>query len=308
MNLRNSILLAKQESSYGVDPTLTGASNAILCSEPKVEPIVAEAPRDYIRGYFGNTAPIKIGEGIKITFSTELKGSGAAGTAPEIGPLLQACNMTETVDAGVSVTYALNSLTNTAESVAIEYYLDGTLHQILGCRGTFKISAETPMIPMIEWEFTGIYAAPSDDSNPSPTFNSTDPPPFVSATFSIASYSAIIKTIEIDIANEVNKRSSANASTGVLSYFIGDRKSTMKIDPEVVALATWNPWTNLSSTSLLTVAGAFGSSAGNICTLAAKANISSIGYGERDGKLAVYDLNTNLCQSAGNDELSLVFT
>ncbi|MCK7495178.1 MAG: hypothetical protein MZW92_31855 [Comamonadaceae bacterium] len=43
---------------------------------------------------------------MQLTFDVEIKGSGAAGTAPELGVLLKGCGFGETVVAVTSVTYA----------------------------------------------------------------------------------------------------------------------------------------------------------------------------------------------------------
>ncbi len=56
----------------------------------------------------------------EITFKVELRGSAAAGSAPEIGDLLEACGMAETVTAGSSVVYSPVSVND--KSVTIYHY------------------------------------------------------------------------------------------------------------------------------------------------------------------------------------------
>ena len=51
------------------------------------------------------------GSMIALTITCEMKGSGIAGVAPEIGSLLRACGCSETVVSGVSVTYAPAAVT-----------------------------------------------------------------------------------------------------------------------------------------------------------------------------------------------------
>ena len=111
------IVVAKIESSYGVDSTATGA-NAILLRNLTVTPLDGEtATRDLIRPYFGNSDILVATTMAKLDFEVELAGAGAAGTAPAYGPLLRACAMSETISAGVSVTYA--PISATLESVSI---------------------------------------------------------------------------------------------------------------------------------------------------------------------------------------------
>jgi preprotein translocase subunit Sec61beta len=233
-----ALILAKIESVYGTDPTPTAAANAILCEDPNIEPVSKSLERGNVKSYFGARDMVKIGEALKITFTTELRGSGAAGTAPEVGPLLRACNMTETVTPATSVAYAPNSSVSTAESVTIWFYRHDLLHKATGCRGTFSIDLKAGEYGKIKWEFTGLYAGPIDAPIEVGTFNTTNPARFVSATFSLDTYEFVIETLNLAIGNEIGRRPSANAATGILEYFIKERKATAKIDPEAVALSS----------------------------------------------------------------------
>lgn len=94
---RKRTILAKIESSYGVDPSPTGALNAILVKN--ITPTPQETnlvPRDLIRPYFGNFTQLPAAIYGKMAIEVELAGSGTAGTAPAYGPLLRACGMSET--------------------------------------------------------------------------------------------------------------------------------------------------------------------------------------------------------------------
>ena len=90
MLINKALILAKVESAYGVDPTPTGLANAILCEAPSYEVLDSKVERANIKGNFGSNRFVSIGEGQKISFTTELKGSGVAGTAPELDALLRA--------------------------------------------------------------------------------------------------------------------------------------------------------------------------------------------------------------------------
>ena len=71
-----ALILAKAESSYGVDPIPTTAANAILTDLPEVDVVMKKLDRLNVKAFFGNRPAINIGEAIKISFSTEVKGSG----------------------------------------------------------------------------------------------------------------------------------------------------------------------------------------------------------------------------------------
>jgi hypothetical protein len=94
---RRRTLLAKIESSYGSDPTPTGAANAILVSNLNVTPMATElVDRDLIRPFLGNSEQLHAAVYSMAEFQCEVAGSGTAGTAPAWGPLMRACGFSET--------------------------------------------------------------------------------------------------------------------------------------------------------------------------------------------------------------------
>lgn len=95
---RKRTLLAKIESSYGVDPTPTGAANAVLVSNLNVTPMSTElVDRDLIRPFLGNSEQLHAAIYAMAEFECEVAGSGTAGTAPAWGPLMRACGFSQTV-------------------------------------------------------------------------------------------------------------------------------------------------------------------------------------------------------------------
>lgn len=97
---RNALLLAKEETTEGEDSVPTAADNAILISNPErptPEPNVIED--DAATGSLDPDEPIIGGMFMNLPVEVILKGSGAAGTAPEWGILMRACGWKETVTA-----------------------------------------------------------------------------------------------------------------------------------------------------------------------------------------------------------------
>src|SRR3990172_5411212 len=94
-----ALILAKTEISSGVDPIPTTALNAILTDLPEVNVVMKKLDRFNVKAFFGNRPAISSGEAIKISFSTEVKGSGdvTPDTPPDIGVLFVGCGMLETV-------------------------------------------------------------------------------------------------------------------------------------------------------------------------------------------------------------------
>ncbi len=95
---RKRAILAKIETTYGVDPTPTGGANAILMSNITVSPMEMNlAQRNNIKAYLGNNPSVLAAIYAKVSFDVEVAGSGTAGTAPGYGPLLRACALSETL-------------------------------------------------------------------------------------------------------------------------------------------------------------------------------------------------------------------
>jgi hypothetical protein len=230
------LILAKIEPAYGTDAAPTAALNAILVEDPSVEPITKSLERKFLKSHFGANRKINIGEGMKLKFKTEIKGSGAAGTPPEIGCLLRASNWTETIIPATSVSYLPNSLVIDSESLTMWYWHYDILHKLVGCRGLWDAEMKAGEYGYATWEFQGIYAGPVDAPLQTGTFNQTKPPRFISAGFAIDSYAAIIETLKFKSGNKLSRRPSANAATGMLSYFISERDMGVEFDPELVAL------------------------------------------------------------------------
>lgn len=307
MNKNRAVILAKIESTYGVDAAPSAATNAIFCSEPEIEVQTKKIERANVRSTYGAQLPINIGEGVKITFACEARGSGTAGTAPEIGPLLRACGLTETINAGVDVQYDPHSDGLGGESVTIWFYRHNLLHKVVGCRGTVKLEAKANEVGKFTFEFTGLYANPVDDTLPTATYNQTLPPVFQSASLSFDSYAAVVESLSIDLGNSISRRPDANAASGILEYFIGDRQVKGEIDPEAVALTTKDFWTMWRSSSAVAFTATIGQTAGNKLTVSGpKVAIDELKYGDRENILT-YSMPLIFTPNAGDDEIKFTF-
>lgn len=303
------VVLAKIETTYGTDSTPAG-SNGILVEDPKVELVGKSLTRNAAVNYYGSKKKLNIGEAYKLSFKTELKGSGAAGTVPEIGVLFRIANFTELITAGTKVEYTPNSLLDSGESASVYFYLDGVLRKLVGSKAVkIGLEAKAGEYGYLSWELQGLYAGPVEQAAPTVTPNPTQPARFVNAQFQIDTYAAIIETLKIDVENKLIRRGSANAPTGVLGFHIGGREVKGSIDPEVVPFATKNFWSLWENSTEVAFTSQFGSVAGNkIITTAPAVQIADVPKdANRDN---IYTLDVPLQfnpTSAGNDELKFSF-
>ena len=180
--LRNTVILAKTEATYGLDPTPTGAANAILVSEVTINPLQASnVPRDLVRGYLGASEHLVGTANVEVTFSVELAGSGTPTTAPAWGPLVLACGFAATTQTA-SVDYVVTAPGAASTSATIYYYMDGELHKVLGARGTFTLAMGVGERPLMSFRFIGKVGGVTAVSNATPTLTAYQTPKVVTDT------------------------------------------------------------------------------------------------------------------------------
>ena len=306
---RKRLILAKTESTYGTDPTPTGASNAILVRNLEITPLQAETvSRDLIRPYLGVSDQLLAQTRVEVSFEVELAGSGTAGTAPAYGPVLKACGLSETVVATTSVTYA--PVSASFSSCTIYFHNDGIRHKVTGCRGSWSLSAEVGAIPFITFTMTGIYNAPTDEALPAPTYaNQAAPLIFKNgntSNFSIFSYSGCLQSLNFDLANETVYRELVGCTKEVL---ITNRGPNGTVVIEAPSIATKDFFTIANGSSTGSISFQHGATAGNIVTFTtAQSDIGSPTYSDQDGIQMLNLPYLAIPTSSGNDELSLAYT
>lgn len=305
--LRKRLILIETESVYGTDPTPDGA-DAVLVRDLNITPQQSDVVnRDLIRPYLGASEQLLANTRVECTFSVELAGSGTAGTAPQYGKALQACGLSETVSAGVSVTYA--PVSGNFGSVTIHYNIDGVRHKVTGCRGTFVINANVGEIPTINFTFTGIYNAPDDSALPSVTYaNQATPLVFKNgntSAFELLSYAGCLQSVTFDVGNTLVYRELINCTKEVLMI---DRSANGTVVLEAVTMATKDYFTAaLTDSALGNLTFQHGTTAGNIVDFASnRVDIGDVSYSDQDGIAMLNIPYTATPSTAGNDEFSLV--
>ena len=308
--LRKRLILIETESTYGTDPTPTGA-DAVLVSDLSITPQSSDVvSRDLIRPYLGASAQLLANTRVECTFSVELAGSGAAGTAPQYGKALKACGLAETIAAGTSVTY--DPVSSGFESVTIHYNIDGVRHKMTGCRGTVAITASVGEIPTLDFSFTGIYNAPDDSALLTPTYaNQADPLLFKNgntSSFQLLSYSGNLQNFSFELGNEIIYRELIGAGKEVL---ITNREATGSVSIEAVLMATKDYFASAADddAALGNLQFTHGSTAGNIVQFtSSKVDLGDVSYGDSDGIAMLEIPYTCVPDSAANTEFDLIFT
>jgi hypothetical protein len=303
------VLLAKEESTYGTDPTPTGSADAILVRSLEISPFQSDVvERELIRGYMGNYETLHASQRVEINFDVEMVGSGSAGTAPAFGPLLKACGNSETIVASTSVTYA--PVSSNFDSATLYFFQDGIRQKVTGARGSFSISAEVGQIPTISFNMIGIYNEPTDVANATPTYqNQAKPVLFKNGNTTsqqLFSYAGAVQSFSFDQSNQSVFRELVGGSKEVQ---ITDRRPNGSIVLEAVTMATKNYFSSITGSDTGNNTFQHGQDAGNIFTFSApQTDLSGISYSDSDGIQMLNIDYTATPTASGNDDYSIVLT
>lgn len=313
-NLRvsNEVLLAKVETTYGTDPTPTAGTNAVLVQNVNFQPEgLRMNDRPAVRANIGKLQQVFGGQLGRLTFEAEVKGSGAAGTAPELGPLLRGAGCGETIVASTSVTY--KPISSSHESLTLYWYEGGRkLHKLTGARGTASVRIGAGGLAVIAFEFVGHYTKPTDVSIPTPTYTSTVPRAALSMALTLGGVSTIIaREWSVDLNNVIAMPPSIAAADGYGEIQITGRdvSGSILIDSELASVIDVDSQLE-AGTGITLVSGTLGSVAGNRFSASSATNglyWRDRTFGEADG-MRTRTLPFGLVEVAGNDEISLVFT
>lgn len=305
---RKKLLLAKAESTYGTDPTPTGAANAILTSDLSITPLAgASVSRNFDRAAFGNSLNIKTATFVEVSFMVEIAGSSAAGTAPPYGPLLLACGFSQTLVAVTSSTYA--PISAAIGSVTLYFHHDGQLHKITGARGTVSLNLDAGSIPKYAFTFTGLYNVATSTADATPTLSAFQVPLAVTntntPTFSLHSTDVVMNACSIDIGNSVIHRDVVNSER----VDIVDRAvaGTVSFEAPAISDKNWFAISKAGTTGALSIV--HGTAAGNIVTIAGPAvQLINPTYADFNGVSVIQAQLLFAPTSAGNDEITIVVT
>ena len=305
---RSTIALGKLETTYGTDSAPTGGANALLMTNVTLAPMEGDdVSRELERPYMGNQSALAGSLRVTLTGTTELAGSGTAGTPPAWGVLARVCGFAETISAGVSVIYS--PITDGNESATFHFWKGGTRHVLTGARGTGVVNINAQGIPNISWTITGLFNAPGEVARPTVDLSSFIAPLLASNTntpdFSINSVDLVLKSYSLDLGNQVAPR----LLIGREEIKIGDKFESLSANVEAVPLTTLNPYALAIAKTQVPVTIKHGTVAGSIITIAApKCEMQRVPSSENDEGVTHWPLSLKPIPSAGNDQLTMALT
>lgn len=311
ISVREQALFAKLESTFGTFNTPVGTDVLqVMNLKPNPAENLRWISREIIRSSLNDEQGLYGGALMGFEFDVELKGSGAAGTAPRFGPLLQACGLQETIVASTSVTYRPISTLTSHKGVSIGYKAGGVYRTAKGCRGNVSMTLAAGMPAKLSFKMVGQINTEADAAAPSPTFETTRPPPFLSAAFSIGAFACPIAELSLDLANTVAISPDPNSANGYGEVRVTARKTAGKVNPEAKLIAT-KDYVGIfrANTLQAMVTGTIGGTAGNRWALnIPNAYFMNVPFGERD-QLLTHEIEFGAAESASlDDEFNLVLT
>ncbi|NML88347.1 hypothetical protein HHL26_04610 [Sphingobium sp. TB-6] len=237
---RSKIILVKPETTYGVDPTPTGAANAMLLTDVQFQPMEGQdVSRNLERPYQGAQEDLPVGLYCTLSGSFELVGSGTLGEAPAWGPMLRSCGVAEVVEAGVSVEYS--PISEGQESVAAHFYIGPNRYVLLGGRSTAQITLNALGIPVCRVTMTGLFTVPSVQTRPTVDLSAFREPQVASKAntpvFTIGGTSFVMRNFSLDLACDVQAR----MLVGLERIVIVDKNERLTCQVEAVPMTTYNP-------------------------------------------------------------------
>lgn len=195
-------------------------------------------------------------------------------------------------------------ISDSFESVAIYYFLDGQRHRLAGARGTVEFTMNREQLPMLKFTFTGKRVAQDASANPTPDFDDFQEPLPVNDTntteLMVHAYSACTESLSFNMANSVVYRAVVNCE----AVHITDRKPTMQVAIEMPATGTKNYDAIIAAHTAGDVHVIHGLVSGNIVRLDAPlVQLTNPQIGDSDGLATLTMDGRPLASDAGNDEV-----
>ncbi len=285
------LLLAKEEVTYGVDPT-PSAANAMETMGMSMSRYEGDVQaRELDRSVLGGNEGINTNPHTMSSFSIPLAGSGAAGTPPAYGVLLKACGMDETLNGVIDVSYqmpATQAGLAAADSVTFWDYRSqvGKAQKSSGCRGKCSISMGKGELPKIEFgDFLGSYTRPEALAQPSSIdwtgwkaevpFTESNVP-----TLTLDGVAACTESFSVDIGQEVARRNLPGCNQTVLTGYTSTGNMTV-VAPNIASKNWFEKLESHNGISKVPLALVLGTVAGLTVSIdCAEVQITNVSEGE----------------------------
>lgn len=299
-----TLVLVKIEPTKGTDSVPTPAANAVRVVSVDVTEEINPIERSVVKATTGKLAHLQGKAMMTATITCDVRGSGAAGTAPDFGPLMMACGLDETISASVSVAYDPLTLTSIVllDSVSMYIYKDGQRYNFIGSVGDMTATYEMDAVTTLTFTMSAPFLQSTDVAYPGgETYQTT--PPIVASNADVVSEGGAIKvgSFTFNAGNTVAE----HYTTGQHEFVVADRdpnfsvsKDSISTNVDVVALAAGTP---------VALSAVVDGGAGNKFTLSAGVGVKKTVAGGVADERFLRDIEYGLYESTGDDAFQWLF-
>jgi hypothetical protein len=315
--IRQTVILAKVETTSGTDAVPTGAANALQVTDFSITPLDANnVDTNILLPYFGGSPSLVGTASVKCSFTVLLAGSGTAAAAPAWGALLQGCGMAETTGLTAPNRVEYLPITDLLKTLSIYYYDSGVLHKLLGVFGNVKLTAKVGEAPKLMFDMVGLDGGISAVTNATAVLTNWKVPVAITkanvtdiqmgctyATGALSGGTAYNSTgLTLDFGNKVDFVPMLTTEEVVLT----DRKVTGNVSVELTAAQEVSFMATVKANTLTGMGFVIGTATGNKIMIH-KPSVQLINpkKEEINGKRIIgYDLRA--VPVSGNDEIRLI--
>lgn len=215
---------------------------------------------------------------------------------------------TATVDSlDDALCYRLTSDRTQYSTCQIHTHMDGTRRVARRGLASFQFDWTAGEYATLQFTVKALYERPTDETLPGAEYSEILPPIGQSAGLSIEGYpGGTIEKLGFNLSNEIVPVPDINSADGRESFRIRGRKPTGGVDPEVVQLSQFNPFTLWENGTRAPIHATLGSTPGErISVVVTAAQFTGIQDKERAG-MDAYDLSYRATGTA-DDEFFLFF-
>lgn len=301
---RKRVMAAKVETTIGTPEALTTAEGVYNVYELSIQATIAVDERE-AQGSFNYLSGIPGAREGKATFKTDMGWDGTATLPKWASVLLTGCGY---VDSSGTITPRSEAPGSNVKTLTIGVYEDGVFKSIAGAMGTFKIVCPSGKQCMIEWEFTGVWQAPTDVALIAPTYPTELPIRYSTATTTYNSVALCVENFTLDAGNEVILRECASTAAGYISALVVSRYPKATANPETVLVATqdrFGAW--LASTEAILSVTLDTPTNSSLVISAPKAQIINVQESDRN-KLMTDEVEWSLNRNGNTADQEVTFT
>lgn len=282
LNYNHGIVTVVDETTPGTAEVPDAGDGGIIVSNISYNPNPKPIDRDAIISSKGQIAALMSPAWEPtIEFDTELKGGGAAGSAPLVGEILKAANFSETVTPATSVVYELDGADDhktlawdikddDGVSNGLRFLVYGAL-----CGISLSLGIERP--GSLRVRTLGKYQAVSDVAPLTPTLELLKPPFFIGGTATFDATALNIREFSLDLNPELFLVPKLSDAQGWDMARIGKLKPTYTLVLELPKVATKDLFGKMRAADELALAISTPAVAGNTIAIAAsKLQITNI--------------------------------